>query len=534
MLLLLSSTFRRISAFFKHTTFNYHFVIFLSSLYIIFAFNHTFFTTFNAQAVQVGFAYLVGLGWAIHTFIIALALEILSLRISVKFVIGAVFLVCSVCGFYMDSMGVVIDEDIIQSVFETHTNEALEMIGFGLVGYVLGFGVLPCALLSVIKLTKPPLIRAFRQKIIALVLLGALVGASYVLYGKDITFVFKTQKSLSNMPNPIAPIRSLILYVQHSKERHFTHTLIAQDAHLSYNAQPQIVLFVIGESARSANFSLNGYTRDTNAYTKYLDVISFKEFYSCGVITAISVPCMLTHYTRESYTHRNLSLYVNNILDIAQSVGYDVWYLGNNGGKCVGGCDRNITHKILYPADSLDGAMLPDIERIIHDASRNKRPTFVVIHEYGSHGALYANRYPLAFEIFTPVCRQKELSKCTLEEITNAYDNSLVYGDYVLSQMIESLQKANMRSMLWYVSDHGESLGELGQYMHGGLGYVLAPTHQKHIPSIMWFSPQWEQEPRTARANIEHEFSHDYVFHTLLHLLGIQTQAYDSQLDILR
>uniref|UniRef100_UPI00261F9CF1 sulfatase-like hydrolase/transferase n=1 Tax=uncultured Helicobacter sp. TaxID=175537 RepID=UPI00261F9CF1 len=125
-------------------------------------------------------------------------------------------------------------------------------------------------------------------------------------------------------------------------------------------------------------------------------------------------------------------------------------------------------------------------------------------------------------------------SKCDYEEIVNAYDNTLRYGDWVLAQMIHILQKSSMRSMLWYVSDHGESLGELGQYMHGGLGYNLAPKHQKHIPSIMWFSTQWGQLPNLALNHINTTLNHDYVFHTLLHILGIQTQDYDENLDILK
>ncbi len=243
---------------------------------------------------------------------------------------------------------------------------------------------------------------------------------------------------------------------------------------------------------------------------------------------------MLTNYTQETYTNRNLSLYINNILDIAQSVGYEVWYLGNNGGKCVGGCDRNIKHTIIYPTDSLDSVMLPDIKNIIANAHKMRQNTFIVVHQYGSHGASYSKRYPPDWTRFTPVCEEKELSKCTYEEIINAYDNSLVYSDWILAQMIENLQKVDdMRSMLWYVSDHGESLGELGQYMHGGLGYTLAPKYQKHIPSIMWFSTGWENAPAKARERINHHLSHDYVFHTLLHILGIHTQDYQQALDIM-
>ena len=520
---------------------SYHWLILIVSAYIVVCLNHSFHKTFDSVALQVGFGYLVWAKYIVHIAILALAFEILSLRLSVKYVVIFVLLLCSVCGFYMESLGVVLDEDIIQSVFETHTNEALDMISVGFIAYVLLFGIVPSVLVFFIKIKRFSLKKASREKLFFVVVLAIMISGSYATMGKDIAFVFKTQKVLGDMPNPIAPIRSFVQYIQHSKEKNFTPMLVAEDAVLSVDSPKQIVLFVIGESARSANFSLNGYEKETNPYTKAFNVISFREFYSCGVITAIAVPCMLTHYTRETYTHRNLSLYVNNILDIAQSVGYDVWYLGNNGGKCVGGCDRNIRNTLFYPTDSLDGVMLKDIAKIVEKAKQNNRNTFIVIHGYGSHGASYTSRYPKEFERFTPVCEQKELSKCTTKEISNAYDNSLLYTDWVLAQMIGMLQKDStskdsspMRSMLWYVSDHGESLGELGLYMHGGLGYTLAPKYQKHIPSIMWFSQSWGEIPHLARKRVEQEFSQDYVFHTLLHILNVQTQDYDKNLDILQ
>lgn len=516
---------------------NYHWLILFAALFISLFLNNSFNTTFDEASMQAGFNYLVEgrIGKIVHTLILALALEILCMRFSVKYVLGLILLLASVCGYYMDSLGIVINEDIIQSVLETHYYEAKDMLNLGLIGYIVGFGILPCLALSLVKLKKYSFLNACKQKVVIIITLSAFLGLSFVVgVGNDIVFVYKSHKNLVSMPNPIAPIRSSILYIQNSQERrHLTPFLIAQDAHLSQDTPPQIVLFVIGESARSANFSLNGYTQPTNPYTSTLNVISFRDFYSCGVITAISVPCMLTHYTHKTYTNRHLSLYVNNILDIAQSVGYKVWYLGNNGGKCVGGCDRSIKHTILYPSDSLDEVMLPDIERIIQDAQKHKQNTFIIAHQYGSHGASYASRYPSNFERFTPVCEQKELSKCTYEEIVNAYDNALLYNDWLLAQMIHLLQKVDLRSMLWYVSDHGESLGELGQYMHGGLGYTLAPKYQKHIPSIMWFSHQWGDMPALALTQQDKTLNHDYVFHTLLHLLGIQTQDYDKNLDIL-
>lgn len=516
-------------------TLNYHTLILVTSIFIVLCLNQYFDANFKEASTQSGFTYLHWQGKVAHILILALIFEIVCVRFSIKYIAIAILMISSICAFYMDSLGISIDEDIVQSVFQTNTKEAFEVISFGAIWHIALFGITPSLLLIFIKLKKFTFIESCKQKILMILSLSFLLGITYAIVGKDIVSVFKMQKSLSNMPNPIAPIRSLILYIQHSsQEKEFTPILIAQDAKLKDNTPPQIIVFVIGESTRSANFSLNGYGRDTNPYTKKFNMISFKHFYSCGVVTAISVPCMLTHYTQQSYTNRNLSLYVNNILDIAQSVGYDVWYLGNNGGKCVGQCDRNIQHSIIYPSDSLDEIMLLDIHKIIDNAQKSQQNTFIIAHQYGSHGTLYASRYTQDFEYFTPVCKHKELSKCTNQEIINAYDNSIVYGDYILAQIIDSLQNINIRSMLWYVSDHGESLGELGQYMHGGLGYTFAPDYQKHIPSLMWFSQQWQNLPHLAKQQEYEKLSHDYVFHTLLYLLGIATNDYDEKLNILK
>lgn len=513
---------------------SYHWLIFIQSVLIVLCLNAPFLSRFETLAESAGFESLAQ-GWQARLMFIvllSLLLELLVYRWNAKILLGFVFFISSVCGFYSSSLGIFIDEGIVLSAFETNFNEVFDLVSLGLLAWVFGFCILPCLILWKISLRRVGFWRGVKHKIMIILMLIASFGTGYTLWGKDIIFVFKSQKSLATMPNPIAPIRSLILYIQHSSERNFTLDLIAQDAKLSSSTSPQIIVFVIGESARSANFSLNGYKRETNPYTSIQNVVSFREFYSCGVITAISVPCMLTYYTHKTYTHRNLSLYTNNILEIAQSVGYEVWYLGNNGGKCVGGCDRYIQRTQFYPTDSLDGEMLPDIERIITQAHK---PTLLVVHEYGSHGASYFQRYSPEFEVFTPVCKQKELSLCTDEEVINAYDNALLYGDWFLSQIIQKLQNVkDKRTMLWYVSDHGESLGEFGQYMHGGLGYTLSPINQRHIPSIMYFSDGWGDLPSLARARVNSTLNHDFVFYTLLHLLGIETKDYQPALDILQ
>ncbi|NRA85090.1 MAG: sulfatase-like hydrolase/transferase [Gammaproteobacteria bacterium] len=103
------------------------------------------------------------------------------------------------------------------------------------------------------------------------------------------------------------------------------------------------------------------------------------------------------------------------------------------------------------------------VERI---TSSNKDKFFVVLHTKGSHDPSYYAKYPSQFEKFTPVCRSEQLSDCTQQALINAYDNTILYTDYFINEAISRLDKLkNIPSMLVYVSDHGESLGESGLYL---------------------------------------------------------------------
>lgn len=139
-------------------------------------------------------------------------------------------------------------------------------------------------------------------------------------------------------------------------------------------------------------------------------------------------------------------------------------------------------------------------------------------------------RYPQEFEFFTPICTQSNLQECSRESLLNAYDNSLRYTDFLIAQIIKEVQ--NLNAFVWYISDHGESLGENGMYMHGGLPYMLSPKEQTHIPSLLYVSDPSQRA--LAKRRQDERLNHDYVFHTLLHLLGIHTQDYEARLDILR
>lgn len=472
--------------------------------------------------------------------------EILILRAYAVVFVG-------VSSYFLDSLHISFNPSIIDSLLQTNWREASDYFSVGFVVHLCVFVGLPLmVLIGILFKAKPHKQRIKFLKGKILVFLCCVIAILYLAQGARIIEVFKAQKLLLVL-NPFAPIRASIDLITDKIQTpsHYTH--LGQDAKTT--AKNKLVIFVIGESARAQNFAYNGYKRNTNPHTsKIQNLIYFRDFTSCGVITAISVPCMLTPYPRKDYSHRNLSFYSDSVLDVVKKAGVSVYWLSNNGGECVGGvCNRLDKDKVMYfnKSGQFDGDMLPHIESIIKNASNNKiinqiakgrakenssqNNTLLVVQLQGSHGARYDLRYPKEFERFSPVCANNELSQCNSQHIQNAYDNSLIYSDFLLASIIKMLDSSTLNEVaLWYVSDHGESLGEYGQYMHGSLPYSLAPKVQKHIPSFMWFKSPKAYNAQNLESKKANPYSHDFVFHTLLGLLQIQTKDYDKSLDMLK
>ena len=179
-----------------------------------------------------------------------------------------------------------------------------------------------------------------------------------------------------------------------------------------------------------------------------------------------------------------------------------------------------------------DEGMLHGLQAYI---DQQKGDILIVLHQMGNHGPAYYKRYPKAFEHFTPVCKTNDLGSCSSEEINNAYDNVIRYTDYFLAKVIELLKQNDHRfeTAMLYVSDHGESLGEYGVYLHG-MPYALAPDAQKHVPAIMWIGQHMKRDLRLDNMDERRlrRWSHDNIFSTLLGLFEIESEVYDPSKDL--
>jgi lipid A ethanolaminephosphotransferase len=228
-----------------------------------------------------------------------------------------------------------------------------------------------------------------------------------------------------------------------------------------------------------------------------------------------------------------------------QRAGLAVLWLDNQSG-CKGICERVPHASTAALPDPLlcsdgqcqDGILLKDLDARIAalPAERRARGVVLVLHQMGSHGPAYAERSPASSKRFGPECTGNDLQHCTREAIVNAYDNSIAYTDHVLASAIGWLktQATQYDPAMVYVADHGESLGENNLYLHG-LPYAMAPDVQKHVPWITWLSPGFEARRGVAmdclRAQADAHITHDYLFHSMLALAGVQTQVYRPELD---
>lgn len=502
------------------------------------------------KAVEPSGAYEWGFIGAVFVAVAAafnLALTLLGPPRVLKAIMIPLLIVTAAASYYMSEYGIVIDRHMIANIFETNTAEATDLISQKLILYVLGLGVLPAWLLWRTPITVRPWTDELRVKAKVAIASAVIFVCASAPFSMNFTSVVREHGELKHTLTPLNYISAAQKYFSNHFKAAAAATLpFGMDARRTAAAASQkpksVTVIVIGETARADHFSLNGYARATNPLlAKVTGVINFDNAHSCGTDTAQSVPCMFSGVGRAKFSS-DLALRQEGLLDVLQRAGLSVLWRENQAG-CKGVCARVptelLTEKKLRPfffyGENHDEALLVDLEQKIAGSDRDG---VIVMHMMGSHGPAYSKRYPKEFERFTPACQESQFSRCSNAEIVNAYDNTIVYTDYVLAKLIELLEKSasqGVATSMIYVSDHGESLGENNLYLHG-MPYALAPEAQKHVPMLVWLS-----EPAKASTGIDGRclsghsrdaVSHDNLFHSVLGLAGVATKVYDKTLDI--
>lgn len=480
--------------------------------------------------------------------------SLFTFRFVFKPVMVVLLLTSSAAMYAMLKYNVMIDYSMIENIFETNSGEAYSYINAYSVGYVLVFGVLPSIWLLSTNVTDRASVAKTVFRRVGFVVLGlAVIGAMIVFFYKDYASVGRNNKYLNKMIIP-AHIYNTAKFV---KQRYFTEKLtfnpIGDDAQLvpTANNKPTLMVLVVGETARAQNMAYNGYQRNTNPYTENLGIIALQDVSSCGTATAHSLPCMFSNLTHNTY-NRETADAQNNVLDVIKAAGVEVTWFDNDGGdKAVGARINKID---ISPSENnplCDGLSCYDEilveklnQKLQQDAlasttsSKGLANQLIALHTIGSHGPTYWQRYPADKASFTPACSRSDIENCSDQEIINVYDNTIAYTDFVLAQTIKVLEQYQDKYnvALVYLSDHGESLGESGMYLHG-TPYSIAPSQQTHVPWFMWLPQDYTQAKGVDRECIaEHtqtaSYSHDNLFHSLLGLYGVNTSVRDAKLDI--
>lgn len=444
-----------------------------------------------------------------------------------KFLMILLLWIVCLTTYFMSAYGVVIDKDMFVNVLRTDTTEAFSLLSPNLLLFIAFLGVLPTLLILKVRIVyfmgswKKTLIVRIATFLLSLLMAGSL----FYVYSQTIIPFFRNHRFLRAHETPVHQIYSVIKYIKQEVLPAREFELIAIDATLVPSAKKRLMIFVVGETARAANYSFQGYgVHDTNAYLKQDSIVYFSDFSSCGTSTAISVPCMFSDLKRHNFSYS--TYYRENVLDILQKLGINVVWLDNNTSACQGVC-KNLENVKLFK-EPYDEVLL---EAILEPLKELKEQNLIVLHLQGSHGPTYFQRYPDSFKKFTPTCDTNELQKCTEEELTNTYDNTLLYTDFLLHSLIEILKtfRDEYEVSLIYVSDHGESLGENGIYLHG-MPYFMAPREQVHVPFIFFSENAELMEMAQKRKDLP--FSHDSIFSTLLGYFGVQSGVYNVEDDL--
>ncbi|WP_341793433.1 MULTISPECIES: sulfatase-like hydrolase/transferase [unclassified Rickettsia] len=458
------------------------------------------------------FSFIIFFGFTVHRLILT---------------IGTIFLfvTSAIASYYLYFFKIKPTKEMMGSFFSTDLNEIYELISIRLIIWLI-FSLFAC--LYTLKNFTITNTNSFITKLLSAICLLIFVN----------TIISPPFKILNNY-FPVQYLHNTYLnFAQNFSNRHLAKIDISQKYNFVDKSDQAIIgVLVIGESARFDHFGINGYVRDTTPYLSSTpNVFSFKAKSSSN-LTYISVPSLLS---RHNASNLEDSKRETSFLSVLTKLGFNTDWIGtqtlmrNFANFNLGTIYDEVNFTIipggsaLFALNDYDAKMLPFIEEMLKHAEKQ----FLVIHTSGSHWN-YTTRYPKEFERFTHTCAviaKADPSSCDKSALINSYDNSILYTDFFLHNVINLLKDKN--SFFIYVSDHGESLGEDGYYGHGG----PLLDQQITVPFIAWVSDKFKSAHPKLVASIENqvnsEISHDYVFHSILDCLNIGSEIIDKDLSL--
>lgn len=493
-------------------------------------------------------------GFALALLLLLLSLNVLLLaplatRLTVKPLLAVLTVATALAVHFMGRYGVYLDPSMLRNVLRTDLAEARELLGGSLLSDLLWGAGPPLAVLWHVRVVRQRPWRAAGRR----ALLAGTAAAVFVLtlwsVFQPMASLMRNQKDLRYRVTPANLLWSLgAVAVADARGAAQPRQPIGLDAapgpSWATRQRPLVVVLVVGETARAADWGLSGAARPTTPALSALPVVAFPDVSACGTSTEVSLPCMFAPVGRRDYDEATIRRQ-ESLLQVLARAGVGVHWRDNQSG-CKGVCDglpNDRVDTLQPPGACADGRCLDEglTQDLTARLQRAQGTQLWVLHMLGNHGPSYFRRYPPAFARFQPECRDDDLHRCSVEAVRNAYDNALLYTDHVLAGAIAQLQAqaGSVDSVLLYVSDHGESLGEHGLFLHG-LPWAIAPDTQKKVPMLMWASAGVEAAAGlvpgclrpTLRQQAARPLAHDHLFHTLLGLLDVRTSLYAPDYDL--
>ncbi len=512
----------------------------IGAIYLIAFTNRTFFTRaysyFDNHLALAAFA--LGLTCLFAAFTISISVKYLFKPVLILMILSA-----ASASWFMDRFGTIVDVDMIRNAAQTTPSEAGHLITPAYLLHMTIFGLVPALLVFWVRVEHRNFFSKVKWNLAAIVPLILVALACGVSSARSIASVTRLHKDLILTLNPFLPVGSAVAFTLASEaDKNIVAQPLGTDAKVASapaSGKPRVLVIVTGETARAENFSLGGYNRETNPELKKRDITYFPQTSSCGTATAVSVPCMFSDLTRRGYSHR-AGLANENLLDVLGHAGIKTeWWDDNTGSKGV--ADRTVYRSFSEANDPryckdhecLDDGMVAELGGWLASV---KGDSVLVLHQLGSHGPAYYQRYTPQFARFTQECRTADLGTCDRQAVVNAYDNSILYTDHILASVIDLLKahEDKLAPTMVYMSDHGESLGENGLYLHGA-PYIIAPSMQTHVPFVLWQGAEMQAsvDASCLSKRASEDASHDNLFHTALGIMAVKTSAYKADLDVL-
>ena len=496
-----------------------------------------------ADASAWGFAAALALMvLALHFLLVALV----GVRHAFKPLAALLIVGTAFASHFMDRFGVYLDPSMLRNVLRTDAKEAGELFSWSLLPHLLWQAGLPLLALWRLRLKPRRWTRALLVRTGTLLTSMAVILGAILAVFQPFSSLMRNQKELRYLITPANYLWSMgSVLAADAKGAAAPRQAIGLDATKgpgwAQRTRPTLLVFVVGETARAANWGLSGYARQTTPQLAATPgLINFAQVTSCGTNTEVSLPCMFAPVGRRAYDEDRIRG-SESLPHVLARAGVGVQWVDNQSG-CKGVCDGLPTAfvKDWNPPGLCAGGRCLD-EGLLHGLderlARAEGTQVLFLHQLGNHGPSYFRRHPPAFARFQPACEKDDLRLCTREEIVNAYDNALLYTDHLLATLIQRLQARADRvdSAVIYVSDHGESLGENNLFLHG-IPYAIAPEVQKRVPMVMWFSAGFAQgsgvDAACLAARAAQPVTHDHLFHTVLGLMDVRTALHEPAWDL--